>query len=212
MPAPPGGHDWLAILAMVLALLAFLVSAGVFLFMQTRMQDAELQLARRIGEFDVSSRDARAAAKEARLAIDALAARLAGLENKALEAQNQQVALAAMYQDLARGQDERVLADIEQTLLLADQQLNLASNVRAAVLGLEAAEARLARSRQPQFDPLRQAISRDAARLRLLPTADLVGINARLDALLQSVDQLKPEFEPEAAVKPPETKTTGPVD
>lgn len=208
----PRGHDWVAILALIVALLAFLAGAGIFFFVQTRMQEAELQLARRIGEFDVSSRDARAAAKEARLAIDDLGARLAGLESKALDAQNQQIALAAMYQDLARGQDERILADIEQTLLLADQQLNLASNVRAAVLGLEAAEARLSRLRQPQFDLLRQAIGRDAARLRLLPAADLVSINARLDALLQSVDRLKPEFEPEATSKPPAAKSAGPVD
>jgi uroporphyrin-3 C-methyltransferase len=44
---------------------------------------------------------------------------------------------------------------------------------------------------------LQEAIARDVAHLRLLPAADVVGINARLDALIQLVDQLSLESEPE---------------
>jgi uroporphyrin-3 C-methyltransferase len=117
-----------------------------------------------------------------------------------------------VYQDLARSQDERLLADIEQTLLLANQQLQMAGNVRAALLGLDAAEARLARMNKPQFEPLREAIGRDVARLKLLPAADVQGINGRIDALLHQVDQLKLETEPEAAAKPAPMPEAGPVD
>lgn len=205
-------RDWVLPLALILAVLAFATTGGIFWYLQIRMQDMEVQLARRIGDFDASSREARSAAKEARTTLDDLAARVAGLEAKALESQNQQLALAAMYQELARSQDERLLADVEQTLLLADQQLHLAGNVRAAVLGLEAAEARLARMKKPQFDPLREAVARDAARLKLLPAADVVGINARLDALVQNVDRLKPEFEPDAATQSAPAKPAGAMD
>lgn len=203
-PAPTSSrHGWVAPLALILALLALFAAGSVFWHMQMRIQSLELQMARRIGEFDSSSKEARTAASAVRATVDDLTTRVAALDAKAQETQNQQLALQAMYQELARGQDERLLADIEQTLLLANQQLEMAGNVRAAVLGLDAAEARLTRMKKPQFESLRQAISRDSARLKLLPAADVVGINARLDALLQNVDKLKLESDQET---PPPAK------
>lgn len=200
-PAADGKPDWLAPLAFVLALLAFAAIGFLFWSMQNRIQDLELQLARRLGNSDSTSQEARSAMKQMQSAVDDLGTRTAALEARAQESQTQQLALGAMYQELARGQDERLLADIEQTLLLADQQLEMAGNVRAAVLGLDAAEARLARMKKPQFERLRAAISRDSARLKLLPAADVVGINARLDALLQNVDKLKLESDRETVAK-----------
>lgn len=212
-PAPaPRRHDWVLPLALILAALAFATTGGMFWYLQMRMQDLEVQLARRIGQFDTSSQEARAAAQEARATIENVVTRIGAMEAKTLETQNQQLALEAVYQELARSQDERLLADIEQTLLLADQQLQVAGNVRAALLGLDAAEARLARMNKPQFDRLREAIGRDAARLKVLPAADVQGINARLDALLRNVDQLKLESEPETVVKPVPAPESGPVD
>lgn len=189
-PAPHPRHAWLNP-AMVLALLAVLAVMGVAWNTLNRLQDMELQLARRIGEFDAAGREARTAARDANAILSDLTARLSALENRAQEAQSQQLALAAMYQELARSQDERVVADIEQTLLLAQQQLRLAGNVRAALIALEAAEARLTRLGKPQFSHLQEAIGRDIARLKLLPAADIAGINARLDVLVQNVDKLK---------------------
>lgn len=208
----PQRTGWVLPLALVLAGLALIGIAGLFLLMQNRMQDLELQLARRMGQFDTSSQEARAAAQEARLTIDNVVARIAALEARAQETQNQQLALEAIYQELARGQDERLLADIEQTLLLADQQIQMAGNVRAALLGLDAAEQRLLRMKKPQFHQLRDAIARDAARLKLLPAADVEGVNARVDALLLNVDKLPLESEPEAIQKPAPKPAAGPVD
>ncbi len=182
----------------VVAVLALLLGGLALWQTHARLHDLELQLARRIGEFDASSQEARNAAKAARATSEDLLARIAALETKAQDAQNQQLALSAMYQELARSQDERLIADIEQGLLLAQQQLLLAGNVRAAIAGLEALEARLAKLSKPQFARLREAVALDAARLRLLPAADVVGINARLDAMIQTVDTLK--FESEAEV------------
>jgi uroporphyrin-3 C-methyltransferase len=198
VPAPPARSGWAVPVAMVLALLAFGSAGSMFFYMQSRIQDLELQMARRIGEFDNSSKEARSAALMVRATVDDLTNRMAALEAKAQETQNQELALESMYQELARGQDERQLADIEQTLLLADQQLEMAGNVRAAVLGLDAASARLGRMKKPQFERLRAAIDRDSAKLKLMPAADVVGINARLDALLQNVDRLKLESDREA--------------
>lgn len=195
--------------ALGVATLALIAVLGLAWNTLDRLQDMELQLARRIGEFDAAGREARAAARDANAILNDLTARLTALENRAQEAQSQQLALAAMYQELARSQDERVVADIEQTLLLAQQQLKLAGNVRAALIALEAAEARLARLGKPQFAGLQAAIGRDIARLKLLPAADVAGINARLDVLVQSVDRLRLAVESGPTHSPAPQPATG---
>lgn len=189
--------------ALVLAIVAVLVAIGAAWFMRDRLQTLELQLARRISEFDrrisafdAAGREARAAARDASASLSDLTARLSALENQARETKSQQLALAALYQELTRGEDERVVADIEQTLLLAQQQLRLAGNVRAALIALEEAKARLARLDKLQFSSLQEAIGRDIARLKLMPTVDVADINARLDVLAQNVDRLKLNTDP----------------
>lgn len=208
-PPPTARQVWLNP-ALVVAALALAAVLGLAWNTLDRLQNMELQLARRIGEFDAAGREARSAVRDANAILNDLTARLTALENRAQEAQSEQLALAAMYQELARSQDERVLADIEQTLLLAQQQLKLAGNVRAALIALEAAEARLVRLGKPQFAGLQEAIGRDIARLKLLPAADVAGINARLDVLVQNVDRLKLGIEP-STDKPmaPESTATG---
>jgi hypothetical protein len=79
------------------------------------------------------------------------------------ETQSQAVALEAMYQELSSTRDERLLAEVEQAVVIAMQQLQFAGNVEAALIALQGAEARLARSVQPQFLPVTQA---DRARHR----------------------------------------------
>ena len=210
--AGPASRPSWQVVALSLALLALVVAVGMAWAFHMRMQALELQIAKRIGEFDSASREARAASQKAGSALESMLTRLSALESKSLEAQNQQLALAAMYQDLARSQDERVLADIEQSLSLAQQHLQLAGNVRAALIALEAAEQRLSRQGKPQFAPLRQALARDIERLRLLPIADITALNARLDALIGNIDMLRPEFESEPPRKAAKPAKGGPVD
>jgi uncharacterized protein HemX len=92
--------------------------------------------------------------------------RVAQLEARLAESQSQQLALEALYQELSRNRDEWQLAEIEQVLAIAQQQLQLAGNVRAALLALQLAEGRLAKSDRPQFLPVRRALARDIERLK----------------------------------------------
>jgi uroporphyrin-3 C-methyltransferase len=210
-PAPHPRLAWFTP-AFVLALLALLVTLGLAWNAHLRLHEMELQLARRIGEFDTASREARAAAQAANHALTDLQGRLAALESRGQETQDQQLALTAMYQDLARSNDERVVADIEQTLLLAEQQVQLAGNLKAALIGLEAAQVRLKQLNKPQFASLARALTQDTERLKLLPAADIDGLSARLEALMQDIDVLKPESESEPPAKPAPTAAKGPVD
>lgn len=207
--APRSGLVWLG---PILAGVAILLALGLAWQAYDRFQTMDVQLARRIGAFDAASQEARAAAKAANAALADLQGRLGALEARAQESESQQLALNAMYQDIARSQDERIVADIEQTLLLAQQQLQLAGNVKAALIGLDAAATRLAQLDKPQFDGLRDAIARDMERLKLLPAADIVSLNARLEVLIQSVERLKPESETEPPPPAAPVETGGAVD
>ena len=122
------------------------------------------------------------------------------------ESQSQQLALEALYQELSRNRDEWQLAEIEQVLAIASQQLQLAGNVRAALLALQLAEARLAKSDRPQFLPVRRALARDIERLKALPVLDVAGMSARIDGMVAAVDTLPLAFDerserPAAAAK-----------
>ena len=61
-----------------------------------------------------------------------------------------------MYQELTRNRDEVTLEEVEQLLLIANQQVQLASNVKAALIAMQEADARLQRIDRPAADPLRK--------------------------------------------------------
>jgi uncharacterized protein HemX len=89
-------------------------------------------------------------------------------------------------------------------LAIASNQLQLAGNVKAALVALQNADARLARSDRPQFLPLRKTIARDIERLKATPALDIAGMTFRIDQVIGAVDQLpllaegRPAAEPKA--------------
>jgi uroporphyrin-III C-methyltransferase len=169
------------------------------------------EVARRLRDSDAESRAARLLARQAQDSVLESQAKLAQLELKLAESQNQQVALEALYQELSRSRDDWVLAEIEQILSIASQQLQLAGNVQAALAALQAADARLARSNRPQFAPLRKVFAGDMERLKAAPALDVPGIAAKLDQLIAGVDALPlaQEARPAAAAVVPQRVDTG---
>ena len=148
------------------------------------------ELAQRVRESESDSRDARLSARQAQEAAREVQAKLAQIEVKFAEFQNQQIDLDALYQELSRNRDEWVIAEIEQILTIASQQLQLTGNVQVALSALQTAEARLARSGRSQFLPLRRVFARDIERLKTSPGLDVPGIAAKLDQLIAGVDSL----------------------
>ena len=110
--------------------------------------------------------------------------KVAHIESQMVTSQQQQLSLEALYKDLSQGRDQWTLAEIEQVLLTAARQLQLAGNVRAAIIALEGADTRLQRLDKPQFTALRRAIAADLANLRAVPSLDEVGASARIEALV----------------------------
>lgn len=119
-----------------------------------------------------------------------LQAKVNVLEGKQAEAQGQQLALEQMYQELSKNRDDWALAEIEQVLSTASQQLQLAGNVQGALIALQNADSRLSRSDKPQFIAIRRAIAKDQERLKLLPSVDLPGIALRLDSVIGQIDSM----------------------
>jgi len=74
--------------------------------------------------------------------------------------------------------------------LIASQQLQLSANVKAALIAMQQADERLKRMDRPAFNGLRKTIGHDMDKLRVLPDADIPGINLRLDNVIAAVDTL----------------------
>lgn len=168
-----------------LLLAAATLALAAWAWFGSREQGRELQteLGRRLADSGSEVQEARLLARNADDAVRLVAERLSQVESHVANAQQQQLSLEALYKDLSQGRDQWTLAEIEQVLLSAAQQLQLAGNVKAAIIALENADTRLQRLDKPQFTPLRRAIAADLAQLRATPTVDEIGVSAQLEAL-----------------------------
>ena len=209
-PAPAAAPSTrLRVFAVALVVLAAIV-AGLWLDTRGRIGATQEELAKRLRDIETETREARALGRQAQEAQREILAKLGALDAKVAESQNQQIALESLYQELARNRDEWQLAEIEQVLAIAQQQLQLSGNVRAALLALQLAESRLSRVDRPQFLPLRRALTRDIDRLKSLPALDVPGLSLAIDRLIASVDAMPLAFD-ERAERPAAAKAATPV-
>jgi uroporphyrin-3 C-methyltransferase len=197
--------------AFLIALLALALLALMWFVNGNRINALEVELAKRLSEGDGAIRDSRSESRQAKEETQALAGRVSLLEAKLNEAQGQQAALESMYQELARGRDERLLAEIEQAVAIAAQQLQLAGNVEAALIALQNAEARLTQNGSAQFAGIRRLVLRDIERLKALPQADISGMAAKLEGVAASIDALPLAYAQRPLRSVAKETTKGPV-
>jgi uroporphyrin-3 C-methyltransferase len=195
---PPETSGWRAILrrpAVRVGLVALLIIVAQWV--DTRMQVASLQqeLARRLADSETIAKEGRSQARQMQESQAAQLAKISVLEAKLAETQSQAVALEAMYQELSSSRDERLLAEVEQAVVIAMQQLQFSGNVEAALIALQGAETRLARSAQPQFLPARKLIARDIERLKGIPGANISGLSLKIESVVAAVDGLPLAYE-----------------
>jgi uncharacterized protein HemX len=179
---PP--YSPVALVALLIAALALAAAAWSWFDGHERIRDLKTELGRRLAESGKDVSETRLLARNADDTMRQVSEKVARIESQMATSQQQQLALEALYKDLAQGRDQWALAEIEQVLLTAAQQLQLAGNVKAAIIALEGADTRLQRLNKPQFTALRRAIAADLANLRSVPSLDEVGASARIEALV----------------------------
>ncbi len=209
--ARPAPRDSVARALAGVAIVAVL--AAGWLAWQARQSLNEMQSSAggRLAELGAAEAQSRASFTQAQAALKDAQARIAELEARVADTQEQRLALEEMYRELSRSADDRVLSEVEQLLVLASQQLQLAGNVRGALAALQAADQRLARADKLAATPLRRAITQDMERLKAVPQVDTVGIAVKLDALIAQTDSLPcpcPKRRPRAWPRPPTTRTS----
>ena len=208
-PAPVRRHGrqgpWLAV-----ALVALGLAGWQWFETRQKLNDLQQEVSRKLTEFDTGNKEERGAQKQTREQLEALQAKLGAVEGRFSEFQAQTEALKALNQDIARGREEATLLEVEQSITLAGQQLQLAGNVPVAVLALQTADNRLARLDRPAYLPLRKAVAKDIERLNALPFVDMPGISLRLEQLILGVDKLPLTAYGRPVEKSESQKTTAP--
>ena len=189
-PPPRATRDALA-RALAIAGLALVAAVGWLAWdARTELQSIESSAGGRLAELGAASAQSKAALAQSQAALKDAQARIAELEARVADTQEQRVALEEMYREASRSADDRVLSEVEQMLVLASQQLQLAGNVRGALAALQAADQRLARADKLAATPLRRAITQDMERLKAVPLVDTVGITVKLDGLIAQTESL----------------------
>jgi len=189
---PRARGAWFAVL---LAMIAVGVAAGVWFDARKRLEGVTEALAQRVSALEAHQRQLRTLAQEAQQSAQSLESKVATLEVRVADAQKQRAAVEALYEELSRNRNEWKVAEAEQMIDIAAQQLDLAGNVRGALLALQLAESRLARSENAAFAPLRAALARDIEKLKALPEFDPGALGQRLERLAVSVDSLPLAFD-----------------
>lgn len=176
------------------ALLASLLALGLtgWQFYQTRhmLNQARAQLAQRLAESGGASRELRGLTEQAMTVGRANEAKLARLEDQINVAAGQYATLNGMYQELTKSRADWLLAEVEHTVTVASQQLQLTGNVPAAIEALQGASDRLAQFDKPQLIGVKRALAADLETLKALPPVDTVGLTVKLDRLALEVDRL----------------------
>ncbi|MDP1976823.1 uroporphyrinogen-III C-methyltransferase [Undibacterium sp.] len=157
---------------------------------QNQISGLRDEVAKRLLTADSNSSETKLLARNVQETAKEIQSKVILLEGKQSESQSQQLALEQLYQDLSKNRDDWALAEIEQVLATASQQLQLAGNVQGALIALQNADGRLAKSDKPQFISIRRALAKDIERLKSLPALDLPGVALRLDSVIAQIDHI----------------------
>ena len=98
--------------------------------------------------------------------------------------------LSALYQRMNNDEAQRLLADIEQNLIMASEALYLTHDTAAALKLLQYADDKVQSVNHPEMVKLHAALQKDIQALSALPQVDIAREMARLDTLLENINAL----------------------
>lgn len=194
-PVMPHGNPLTNLISRVtLTQLTLMVLVVIFVWQwldaHYQLGQTQQEVARRLSEVEAANKGNQMLVAQNQELVREMGGKLSLLESRHAETQNQRAALEALYQDMSSSRDQTALAEVEQMLLIAGQQLQLSANVKAALIAMQQAESRLQQLNRPAFANLRKRIGQDIDKLRALPNIDVPAINQRLDTMIGAVDNL----------------------
>ncbi len=199
----------MALLWLVIVMLAVAAGAGAFV-LNRKFERHDQQLAQQVAQADAQNAELRAKADQAASATATLNTQVIQLQGKLADAEAHSQALQQQYQDLASNRDDWTVAEVEQILSSASQQLQLTGNVQLALFALQSAYERLAATNGPQVVVIRKAIASDIDKLKSTPSTDLTGLAIKLDNAIDQIDQLP--LMGEAPIAQPRAQAAEPAD
>ncbi|HEX7381532.1 MAG TPA: uroporphyrinogen-III C-methyltransferase [Nevskiaceae bacterium] len=215
-PAPQARRSfgrWLVALVVILVLagLGYGGWSGWQWYQQTLQGQRHQRAAQQKDMQALQARTVRMDEQLASLEGDAQAAqqRAAGLKAHVDTLQQQ---LAALSKRVEGGARTAQLQVVEQLLLLANEQAQIAHDPRAAGVALAAADAQLAALNDPRFFAVRQALTTERSALAAVREPDLDGVAIELGQLIAAVPSLPfrgTQFTLPASAPPPPRMASG---
>lgn len=169
--------------ALILVVIALLTLAWQWVSTRQRFNEVEKSLSQKLEDYQANNQQSLALAKQAEERSTQANARTVLLEQKLEESRDQQDVLQTLYDQLAENREATALAEVEQLLTIANQQLQLVGNVKSALLALQAADKRLEPLNLPRANQLRETLGLEIENLRKLPQVDVLGMSAQLENL-----------------------------
>ncbi|CAJ0699608.1 hypothetical protein LMG19089_02384 [Ralstonia edaphis] len=179
-PARGGWLIWVVLVAVVAAVAA----------LQVRNERLAREIRQHAQTNEALAQEMRVLSRADQDSVSQLQQKFGALDARTAETRDRQAALEQANQDLLRNRDDWQRAEIQRSLEVTAEQLQLTGNVAGALAALQTVDARLATLDKPQFNAVRRAVSRDMAKLKAMPLLDLAGAALRLDDAINAVDTL----------------------
>ncbi|MDR0716440.1 MAG: uroporphyrinogen-III C-methyltransferase [Azoarcus sp.] len=161
---------------------------------RARATDLRVEIAERLNDSDILATEARTLARQGQENATALRGRLDEIEDRIEKTEGRSAALNELYQEFSRSREDRALAEAEQAMTIAAQQLQLTGNIEMALIALKSAQARLEQADHGQFAVLRRALAADIDKLSRQDVLDIPATAARFGQLLARVDKMPLAF------------------
>jgi len=200
----------------VLVIAALSTLAWQWLNTRHKFNEIELSLSQKLEQYQAINKQSLALAKQAEERSVQANMRTIVLEQKLAESRDQQEALQTLYTQLAENRESTAVAEVEQLLTIASQQLQLSGNVKSALLALQAAYKRLEPLELPRAIQLRETLNLEIEHLREIPQVDVINMSSQLTHLselcgkLPLISERQPTLNAKAAAEqlPAQTETT----
>lgn len=179
-----------SIVTYIVIAIALFTLAWQWLNTRHRFNDIEKSLSIKLEQFEAINKQSLTLAKQAEERAAQANARIIVLEQRLAESRDQQEALQTLYTQLAENRESTAVAEVEQLLTIASQQLQLNSNVKSALLALQAAQKRLEPLDLPRAIQLRETLAVEIETLREVPQLDVVSLSAQLTQLSELCGKL----------------------